>query len=74
VAENVNPRFFDPDATIYIAGHSGLVGSAIWRNLSANGCTNLIGKSSAELDLTDRGSVFDFFAQSTPDVVVLAAA
>jgi GDP-L-fucose synthase len=74
VTERVNSRLFDQDAPIYIAGHSGLVGSAIWRNLSAHGCANLIGKTSAELDLTDRDSVFDFFAESKPNVVVLAAA
>jgi GDP-L-fucose synthase len=74
VTESVSPRLFDRDATIYIAGHSGLVGSSIWRNLSAEGCDHLIGKTSAELDLTDRDSVFDYFAESKPNVVVLAAA
>lgn len=74
MTDSVDPRLFDRDAPIYIAGHSGLVGSAIWRNLSAAGCDNLIGKTSAELDLTDRDPVFDFFAETKPGVVVLAAA
>ena len=71
---SVKAPLFDRDAPIYIAGHRGLVGSAIWRNLSAQGCANLIGKTSAELDLTDRDSVFDFFAEAKPNLVVLAAA
>lgn len=74
MTESVNPRLFDRDAPIYIAGHSGLVGSAIWRNLSDYGCANLMSKTSAELDLTDRDSVFDYFAEAKPTVVVLAAA
>lgn len=59
---------------IYVAGHRGLVGSAIWRNLTEKGYENLIGRSHAELDLMDQGSVRDFFALERPDVVVLAAA
>jgi GDP-L-fucose synthase len=51
-----------------------MVGSAIWRALQARGYTNLVGKSSSELDLTDRGAVFEFFAQERPRYVVLAAA
>lgn len=67
-------NLFDRDATIYVAGHRGLVGSALWRHLSAQGCHDLVGKASAELDLTDRAATFDFFAESRPQVVVLAAA
>lgn len=59
---------------IYVAGHRGLVGSAIVRNLKAKGYTNIIGKAHKELDLTSQQAVRDFFAQETPDVVVLAAA
>lgn len=64
----------DLDAPIYVAGHRGLVGGAVWRRLDAHGFTNLIGKTSSELDLRDRGAVFDFFAQAKPRHVVLAAA
>ncbi len=59
---------------IYVAGHRGLVGSAICRRLEALGHTQLITRSRAELDLTDQQSVQHFFAQSTPDYVILAAA
>lgn len=59
---------------IYIAGHKGMVGSAIWRNLTANGFTNLIGKTSSELDLKDQKSVLFFFNNEKPEVVIDAAA
>ncbi len=59
---------------IYIAGHKGMVGSAIWRNLTANGFTNLIGKTSSELDLKDQKSVLFFFDDEKPEVVIDAAA
>ena len=59
---------------IYIAGHNGMVGSAIWRNLTAKGYTNLIGKSSKELDLRNQQSVCDFFEEEKPEVVIDAAA
>lgn len=59
---------------IYIAGHHGMVGSAIWRNLDAKGYTNLIGKTSAELDLRNQQAVEDFFVDVKPDVVIDAAA
>lgn len=62
------------DAKIYVAGHRGLVGSAIWRKLQAEGFTNLVGRTSAELDLEDRAGVFEFFAAERPAYVVLAAA
>ena len=64
----------DREARIYVAGHRGLVGSAIWRRLEQEGCTNLVGATSAELDLRDREATFEFFAAERPDVVVLAAA
>ncbi|MEC5151144.1 GDP-L-fucose synthase [Cryobacterium psychrotolerans] len=57
-----------------MAGHRGLVGSAIWRNLEAEGFTGLIGRTSSELDLKDRDAVFAFFAETKPRYVVLAAA
>ncbi len=59
---------------IYIAGHRGLAGSAIWRHLVSEGFTDLIGASSAELDLRDRDGVFDFMRENQPDVVIDAAA
>lgn len=59
---------------IYIAGHKGLVGSAIWKNLESRGYTNLVGKTHAELDLTNQQQVADFFAKEKPKAVVLAAA
>lgn len=62
------------DAKIYIAGHRGLVGSAIWNNLLQRGYTNLIGRTHAELDLMDGVAVRRFFDEEQPDAVVLAAA
>lgn len=62
------------DAKIYIAGHHGLVGSAIWKNLEARGYHNLIGRSHKELDLTNQVEVKRFFDEEQPDAVVLAAA
>ena len=59
---------------IYVAGHTGMVGSAIWRLLKARGAENLIGKSSAELDLRDQYQVREFFADQQPDIVINAAA
>lgn len=59
---------------IYIAGHHGLVGSAIWRNLAGRGYTNLVGRTHRELDLTDQVAVRQFFDQEQPQAVVLAAA
>lgn len=63
-----------PDARVYVAGHNGLAGSAIWRALVARGHADLVGLSSAELDLRERSDVFDFFAASKPRHVILAAA
>lgn len=62
------------DAPFYVAGHRGLVGSAVWRHLQTQGFSRLIGRSSAELDLRDRAAVFDFFTVTRPTYVVLAAA
>ena len=59
---------------IYIAGHNGLVGSAIWNNLLLRGYTNLVGKSHRELDLLDAVAVKKFFDEEQPEAVVLAAA
>ena len=60
--------------TIYVAGHRGLAGSAIWRHLENDGFSNLVGFSSSELDLTNRPAVFDMMTRVKPDVVVDAAA
>ncbi len=59
---------------IYVAGHRGLVGSAIVRSLNRQGYDNVIGRTHKELDLTDQAAVRDFFERERPDVVVLAAA
>jgi GDP-L-fucose synthase len=68
------PAQLDRDAVFYVAGHRGLVGSAIWRKLEAEGFNALVGRSSAELDLKQRDAVFDFFGETRPRYVVLAAA
>jgi GDP-L-fucose synthase len=62
------------NTTIYIAGHNGMVGSAIWRILTAKGYTNLIGRNSKELDLKDQQAVSDFILKTKPDVIIDAAA
>ncbi|HMT80008.1 MAG TPA: GDP-L-fucose synthase [Azonexus sp.] len=64
----------DTNAKIYVAGHRGMVGSAIVRNLLAKGCTNIITRTHQELDLINQAAVDRFFAQETPDYVFLAAA
>ena len=64
----------DKSSKIYVAGHHGLVGSAIWNNLKSRGYTNLVGRTHKELDLTDQYSVRKFFDEEQPDAVVLAAA
>ena len=64
----------DKNSKIYVAGHNGLVGSAIWNNLKQRGYTNLVGRSHKELDLTDQVAVRKFFDEERPDAVVLAAA
>ena len=64
----------EKSAKIYVAGHHGLVGSAIWNNLRERGYTNLVGRSHKELDLLDGAAVKAFFDKEHPDAVVLAAA
>jgi GDP-L-fucose synthase len=59
---------------VWVAGHRGMVGSAIWRALEARGDVELVGWTSGELDLTDRQATLDAAADTRPDVVVLAAA
>ncbi|MGV8872432.1 MAG: GDP-L-fucose synthase family protein [Rhodococcus sp. (in: high G+C Gram-positive bacteria)] len=68
------PAPLDRDTPFYVAGHRGLVGSAIWRQLESSGFSDLIGRSSSELDLKDRDAVFAFFEDTKPATVVLAAA
>lgn len=62
------------DDKIYVAGHRGLVGSAIWNNLKSKGYTNLVGRTHKKLDLMDSAAVKDFFREEKPDYVFLAAA
>lgn len=62
------------NSKIYIAGHRGLVGSAIWNNLEQKGYINLVGRTHAELDLLDSVAVKDFFDKEQPEYVILAAA
>jgi len=68
------PAELDRDATFYVAGHRGLVGSAIVRKLESSGFTNIVGKTSAELDLKNRDAVFEYMTSVKPKHVVLAAA
>ena len=63
-----------PTSKIYVAGHNGLVGSAIWKNLQQRGHLNLVGKSHRELDLLDPLAVKEFFDREQPEAVILAAA
>ena len=62
------------EAKIYIAGHRGMVGSAVWRALKNKGYTNLLGKTSKELDLRNQQAVADFYKKEQPEVVIDAAA
>lgn len=64
----------EKDSKIYVAGHRGLVGSAIWKNLQSKGYTNLVGRTHKELDLLDGTAVKKFFDKEQPEYVVLAAA
>lgn len=64
----------EKSAKIYVAGHRGLVGSAIWNNLLAKGYTNMAGRTHRELDLMDCGAVKRFFDEEQPEYVILAAA
>lgn len=68
------PARLNRRARVYVAGHRGLVGSAIVRKLEAEGFTDVIGRTSTELDLKDRDGVFQFFRSAQPRYVVLAAA
>ena len=64
----------DKHSKIYVAGHTGLVGSAIWNNLKKRGYNNLVGLTIQEMDLTNQAAVKEFFDREKPDAVVLAAA
>ena len=64
----------EKNSKIFVAGHRGLVGSAIWKNLESKGYTNLIGRTHKELDLMDAVAVKKFFDEEQPEYVVLAAA
>jgi len=64
----------DLDARIYVAGHNGMVGSAIWRQLEAGGFTRLLGHSRSELNLLDAAAVGEFFSRRRPEYVFVAAA
>lgn len=64
----------EKDSKIYVAGHRGLVGSAIWNNLLSKGYTNLVGRTHSELDLLDGVAVREFFDKEKPEYVILAAA
>ena len=72
--DSISRIMLDKQSKIYVAGHNGLVGSAIWNNLLQRGYTNLVGRSHKELDLTDQVAVRKFFDEERPDAVVLAAA
>ena len=64
----------DVGAPIYIAGHRGLVGGAVWRRFAADGFTNLVGHPSSQVDLRDRDATFDAILTARPNVLVMAAA
>ena len=70
----INNKTMNKESKIYVAGHRGLVGSAIWSNLQKRGYTNLIGRTHAELDLLDGVAVREFFDTEQPEYVILAAA
>ena len=63
-------NMLDKQSKIYVAGHKGLVGSAIWNNLLQRGYANLVGRNHKELDLTDQLAVKKFFDEEQPDAVV----
>lgn len=73
-AVGYTPRPLDRDAPLYVAGHRGLVGSAVWRRLRSAGFNRLIGATSTEVDLRDRDAVFAYMAEIRPRYLVLAAA
>jgi GDP-L-fucose synthase len=64
----------DENSKIYVAGHKGLVGSAIWKRLKSKGYNNLVGRTHGELDLMDISAVREFFKEEQPKYVILAAA
>ena len=64
----------DKNTPIFVAGHRGMVGAAVWRRLEAAGYTHLLGRTRSELDLLDQRAVEDFFAAEKPGAVVFAAA
>src|SRR5687767_11312757 len=64
----------NPSSPIYVAGHKGMVGSAIWRELERQGFANLIGRTRAQLNLLDRVAVDSFYAECRPEFVFVAAA
>ena len=70
----VNKSKIEKSDKIYVAGHRGLVGSAIVRGLKRQGYQNIVGRTHKELELTEQAQVRDFFEKEKPDVVVLAAA
>lgn len=70
----MSPQELDRDQVVYVAGHRGLVGSAIWRHLESQGFTKLIGASSREVDLRDPTATAAFFEKHRPQVVIDAAA
>ena len=74
LAGGSSPGALDRGAAFYVAGHTGLVGSAVGRRLRAAGFSNIVGRTSSELDLRERDRVFDFFNEVRPRYVVLAAA
>ncbi|MFY8216742.1 MAG: NAD-dependent epimerase/dehydratase family protein, partial [Chthoniobacterales bacterium] len=63
-----------PESKIYVAGHRGMVGSAVVRALRARGCDNLLVRTKSELDLCDSQAVREFFATEQPEIVIVAAA
>lgn len=65
---------WNPNAQVFVAGHRGMVGSAIWRELERQGCRRLIGKTRSELNLLDQRAVREFFVSERPEFVFLAAA
>ena len=62
------------NSRIYIAGHRGLVGSALWRYFASQGYTNLLGHSSSEVDLRDQSATFKAISHAKPEVLIIAAA
>jgi len=74
IKQKVHKKIMEKSAKTYVAGHTGLVGSAIWKNLVSKGYKNLIGKDFSELDLRNQAAVEAFFAAEKPEYVILAAA